>query len=74
MILGGSCYAELPISSTRQMFLTHNGEVYDLDMCLEKAVDIGLNIKEFELGMTIINIDLNIKNVADITLIRSYEA
>jgi hypothetical protein len=74
MILGGSCYAELPISSTRHMFQTYNGEVYDLDMCLEQELDIGLKIKEFELGMTIIHIDLNVKNVADITLIRSYEA
>jgi len=75
MILGGSCYAELPISSTHQMFKTYNGEVYDIDMCFNREIDINLNIKDFEVGMTVIHIDLNVKKtVTDIILTRSYEA
>jgi hypothetical protein len=63
MILGGSCYAELPISSTHQMFQTYNGEVYDIDSCFDRELDIDLNIKDLNNNMVIINIDLNIKQI-----------
>lgn len=63
MIFGGSCYSELPISSTHQMFRTYNGELYDIDSCFDRELDIDLNIKDLKDEMVVVNIDLNIRQI-----------
>jgi hypothetical protein len=42
MIFSDSSYGELPISSTEHMFLTSNGEVIEISLNIEQAVNISL--------------------------------
>lgn len=42
MILGGSCYSELPISSTYLMVKTSNGKVFNFDLGLAKNISLDL--------------------------------
>lgn len=44
MLLSASSYSELPESSTHQMFLTSNGEEFDIILSLQKVVNIVLSL------------------------------
>jgi hypothetical protein len=44
MILSGTSYSELPLSSTTQMYLTHNGEVFHITLSIQLTPVITLNL------------------------------
>ena len=73
MIFSASTYAELPISSTHSMFLTQNGEEYDIDLFIRPEVDVSLNIENFEENMVIVEVALKITKGTDITLKKGIE-
>jgi hypothetical protein len=45
MIFSSSSYSELPISSTEHMFRTNNGEVFEIILYIEQALDISLSLE-----------------------------
>ena len=46
MILSGTSLSEVPISSTTQMYLTHNGELFDITLCIKQSPKIVLSIEQ----------------------------
>lgn len=46
MLFSGSSYSELPVSSTHQMFLTSNGEEFDIILSVKQIVNILLNLEK----------------------------
>ena len=45
MIFSDLSYGELPISSTEHMFLTYNGEVIEITLHVEQAINISLSLE-----------------------------
>jgi hypothetical protein len=42
----GTIFSEYPLSSTRHMVLTVNGEVISIDMSVKQVVNVTLNLYE----------------------------
>ena len=66
MLFSSSSYSELPISSSRQMSQTSNGEEFDITLSKQLGIDILLSSKR-AIGI-ILNLDKQKSVTLDITL------